>query len=106
MEKRHLDRRLDQMRAEGTSFVTSTNVGGPDGPSVESLRASFDAIVLAGGATAWRDLPIPGREFTGIYQAMEFLPPSNHVQQGDLANHPFSAEGKHVVIIGGGDTGA
>ena len=106
MEKRFLDRRLEQMRAEGTSFLPSTNVGGPDGPSVESLRADFDALVLAGGATAWRDLPIPGRELTGIYQAMEFLPPSNHVQQGDLATHPFSAEGRHVVIIGGGDTGA
>ena len=106
MEKRFLDRRLDQMRAEGTSFLASTDVGGPDGPSVEALRASFDAIVMAGGATAWRDLPIPGRELTGIYQAMEFLPPSNRVQQGELASHPFSAEGQHVVIIGGGDTGA
>ncbi|MGZ4801622.1 MAG: FAD-dependent oxidoreductase, partial [Acidimicrobiia bacterium] len=63
-------------------------------------------IVLAGGATAWRDLPIPGRELAGIYQAMEFLPPANRVQEGDLAEHPFSAKGKHVVIIGGGDTGA
>src|SRR5258708_12612069 len=98
MEKRHLDRRLDQMRAEGTSFVTSTNVGGPDGPSVESLRASFGAIVLAGGATAWRDLPIPGRQFTGIYQAMEFLPPSNHVQPGHLPNHPSSPEPPHLFI--------
>ena len=62
--------------------------------------------MLAGGATAARDLPIPGRELGGIYQAMEFLPPANRVQEGDLAEHPFSAAGKHVVIIGGGDTGA
>jgi glutamate synthase (NADPH/NADH) small chain len=106
MEKRVLDRRLDQMRAEGTEFRTCANVGGPDGPSVEALRAEFDAIVLAGGATAWRDLPIPGRELDGIYQAMEFLPPSNLVQEGDLAEHPFSAKDCRVVIIGGGDTGA
>jgi len=73
---------------------------------VEELRAEFDAIVLAGGATAWRDLPIPGREFEGVYQAMEYLPPSNRVQEGDLERSPIHAEGKHVVIIGGGDTGA
>jgi glutamate synthase (NADPH/NADH) small chain len=106
MEKRFLDRRLEQMRAEGTEFRTSANVGGPDGPSAADVSAEFDALVLAGGATAWRDLPIPGRELAGIYQAMEFLPPSNRVQQGDRATHPFSAEGKRVVIIGGGDTGA
>jgi len=106
MEKRVLERRLEQMRAEGTTFQTSTPVGGPKGVPVESLRAEFDAIVLAGGATAWRDLPIPGRELEGIYQAMEFLPPANRVQEGDLEEHPFSAAGKHVVIIGGGDTGA
>ena len=63
-------------------------------------------MVLAGGATAWRDLPVPGRELTGIYQAMEYLPPSNRVQEGDLDESPISAQGKHVVIIGGGDTGA
>jgi len=65
-----------------------------------------DAVVLAGGATAWRDLPVPGREFQGIYQAMEYLPPSNRVQEGDQAESPISAHEKHVVIIGGGDTGA
>ena len=70
------------------------------------LREEFDAIVLAGGATAWRDLPIPGRELGGIHQAMEFLPWGNRVQQGDLDEPPITAEGKHVVIIGGGDTGA
>jgi glutamate synthase (NADPH/NADH) small chain len=63
-------------------------------------------VVLCGGATAWRDLPIPGREHEGVHQAMEYLPPSNRVQNGDLAESPISAEGKHVVIIGGGDTGA
>jgi glutamate synthase (NADPH) small chain len=104
MEKRFLDRRLDQMRAEGTEFRVNANVGG--NVPVAELQRDFDAIVLAGGATAWRDLPIPGRELTGIYQAMEFLPPSNRVQEGDLTEHPFPATGKHVVIIGGGDTGA
>jgi glutamate synthase (NADPH/NADH) small chain len=104
MEKRHLERRLDQMRAEGTIFHVNANVGG--NIAVDELRNEFDAVVLAGGATAWRDLPIPGRELTGIYQAMEFLPPANRVQEGDLPSHPFPAEGKRVVIIGGGDTGA
>jgi glutamate synthase (NADPH/NADH) small chain len=104
MEKRILERRLDQMSAEGTVFRVGANVG--ENVAVDELRNDFDAIVLAGGATAWRDLPIPGRELGGIYQAMEFLPPANKVQEGDLAEHPFSAAGKHVVIIGGGDTGA
>ncbi len=104
MEKRHLDRRLMQMRAEGTEFRTECNVG--VNMSVDELKNGHDAIVLAGGATAWRDLPIPGRELTGIYQAMEYLPISNRVQEGDLAAPSITAEGKHVVIIGGGDTGA
>jgi glutamate synthase (NADPH/NADH) small chain len=104
MEKRVLDRRLEQMRAEGTEFRVNANVG--QNVSVDELRRDHDALVLAGGATAWRDLPIPGRELTGVYQAMEFLPPANRVQEGDLPEHPFSAAGKHVVIIGGGDTGA
>ena len=73
---------------------------------VEELRAEFDAIVLAGGATVARDLPIPGRELEGVMQAMEFLPLANKVQEGDLDDHPHSARGKRVVIIGGGDTGA
>ena len=104
MEKRHLNRRIDQMREEGTEFITGCNVGVD--VTVEELRASYDAIVLAGGATNWRDLPIPGRDLKGIYQAMEYLPPSNRVQEGDLAESPISSEGKHVVILGGGDTGA
>src|SRR5947209_284344 len=104
MEKRVLERRLDQMRAEGTEFRVNTNVGVD--VTVEQLREEFDAIVLAGGATAWRDLPIPGRELDGIHQAMEFLPWGNRVQQGDIDEPPITAAGKRVVIIGGGDTGA
>ena len=104
MEKRVLDRRLEQMTAEGTEFRTGVEVG-TDLP-VRQLRDEFDAVLLAGGATAWRDLPIPGRELAGVHQAMEYLPPANRVQQGDLAESPISAEGKRVVIIGGGDTGA
>jgi glutamate synthase (NADPH/NADH) small chain len=104
MEKRRLDRRLAQMRAEGTHFRASVDVG--TDITVEQLREDFDAVVLAGGATAWRDLPVPGRDVEGVYQAMEYLPWANHVQQGDIDAPPITAEGKHVVIIGGGDTGA
>jgi glutamate synthase (NADPH/NADH) small chain len=104
MEKRVIERRLEQMRSEGTEFRVNVNVGVD--VTVEELTGGFDAVVLSGGATQWRDLPIPGRELEGIYQAMEFLPPSNRVQEGDLGEHPFSAQGKDVVIIGGGDTGA
>jgi glutamate synthase (NADPH/NADH) small chain len=104
MEKRFIDRRLAQMEAEGTVFRTGVNVGVD--VTVDELRGEFDAIVLAGGATMWRDLPIPGREFDGIHQAMEFLPVGNRVQLGDLDAPTITAEGKHVVIIGGGDTGA
>ncbi len=104
MEKRVLDRRLAQMRAEGTEFRTNIEVG--TDLSMDELRADHDGVVLAIGATAWRDLPIPGRDFTGVYQAMEFLPWANRVQEGDLETAPISAEGKRVVIIGGGDTGA
>jgi glutamate synthase (NADPH/NADH) small chain len=106
MEKRHLERRLEQMRAEGTEFRPGTDVGVDI--AVEELQRDFDAVVLAGGATQWRDLPIPGREFEGVYQAMEFLPWGNRAQEGDLAvdEVPITAAGKAVVIIGGGDTGA
>ena len=104
MEKRHLDRRLAQMEAEGTEFRTNTTVG-VDLP-VDQLRADFDAVVLACGATQWRALPIPGRELDGILQAMEYLPDSNRVQEGDLDAAPVDAAGMDVVIIGGGDTGA
>ncbi|MBU6241745.1 MAG: glutamate synthase subunit beta [Acidobacteria bacterium] len=104
MEKRHIDRRLDQMREEGTEFRTNAQVG--ENVDIDVLRASNDAIVLACGATAWRDLNVPGRELKGIHQAMEYLPIANKVQEGDLDNHPIDAKDKHVVIIGGGDTGA
>ena len=104
MEKRHIERRIDQMRSEGTVFRTNAIVG--ENVDIDVLVASNDAVVLACGATAWRDLPVAGRELNGIHQAMEYLPPSNQVQEGDLATSPISANGKHVVIIGGGDTGA
>jgi glutamate synthase (NADPH) small chain len=104
MEKNRLDRRLDQMRAEGTQFRASVDVGSD--VTAEQLRDEYDAVVLAGGATAWRDLPAPGREVEGVYQAMEYLPWANHVQQGDIDAPPITAAGKDVVIIGGGDTGA
>jgi len=106
MEKRHLDRRLAQMEAEGTEFRTNCDVGVDI--TVDELKATFDAVVLAGGATTARDLAIPGRELTGIYQAMEYLPWGNRAQMGDLdaADTPINAKDAKVVIIGGGDTGA
>ncbi len=104
MEKRHIDRRVAQMEAEGTEFRTSVNAGVD--VTGEQLQSEFDAIVLAGGATQWRDMPIPGRELGGIHQAMEYLPWGNRMQQGDIDEFPITAAGKHVVIIGGGDTGA
>jgi len=104
MEKAVLDRRLAQMAAEGTKFVTSCNVGVDI--TADELRASHDAVVLAGGSTIGRDLPVPGRELSGIHQAMEYLPWANKVQEGDLAEPPITAAGKRVVVIGGGDTGA
>jgi glutamate synthase (NADPH) small chain len=109
MEKRHIDRRLEQMQAEGTQFRSGVNVGVDI--TAEQLRADFDAVVLTGGATAWRDLPIAGRDLEGIYQAMEYLPWANRVQNGDPVlgddgEPPITAKGKRVVIIGGGDTGA
>ena len=104
MEKRHLDRRLAQMEAEGTEFRAGVDIGSD--LTAEELQDSFDAVVLACGATAWRDLPVPGRELRGVYQAMEYLPLANRVQEGDLDSSPITAEGKRVVIIGGGDTGA
>ncbi|MEU4543615.1 glutamate synthase subunit beta [Nonomuraea dietziae] len=100
MEKRHIDRRLEQMRAEGTEFRTSVNVGVDI--TAEQLREQFDAVILSGGATQWRDLPVAGRSLRGVYQAMEYLPPANK----DFENSPINARGKHVVVIGGGDTGA
>jgi glutamate synthase (NADPH) small chain len=105
MEKSQLDRRLGQMRAEGTEFRTNANVG--QNVDIDVLLARYDAVVLAVGATVGRDLAsVPGRDLTGIYQAMEYLPLSNRVQEGDSESSPIDATGKHVVIIGGGDTGA
>ena len=104
LEKRHLDRRLAQMEVEGTEFRANTEIGLDI--TAEELMEGFDAVVLAGGATQWRDLPIPGRELEGIHQAMEYLPQSNRIQEGDRNAEVISAEGKKVVIIGGGDTGA
>ena len=103
MEKRRLDRRLDQLRAEGTAFRVGVEVGVDLG--VEQLRSGSDAIVLACGATDCRGLPVPGRALAGVHPAMEYLTWANRVQEGDVAESPVSAEGKDVVIVGGGDTG-
>ena len=104
MEKSYLDRRLDQMRREGTVFRAGVDVGGE--LSGSDLVERFDAVVLATGATVARDLPIEGRELDGVHQAMEFLPQANRVALGDEVDDQITATGKHVVIIGGGDTGA
>jgi glutamate synthase (NADPH/NADH) small chain len=104
MEKRHINRRIEQMRAEGTKFRTGVEIGRDI--DAAKLRKRYDAVVIAAGATMARDLPVPGRELNGIHQAMEYLPYSNKVQEGDYVTPPVSAEGKHVVVIGGGDTGA
>ncbi len=104
MEKAHLDRRLRQMSQEGVKFRPGVEVGVD--VTMGDLRKRYDAIVLAIGATQWRDLAIPGRELAGVHQAMEYLPGANRVQEGDIDTAPLDAAGKHVVIIGGGDTGA
>jgi len=103
LEKEVIDRRVEQMRAEGTTFVSGVEVG-VDLPAAD--LTGFDAVVLAGGATARRDLPVPGRELTGIHQAMAYLPQANRVQLGDEVADQISASGRRVLIIGGGDTGA
>ena len=116
MEKGLIDRRVDQMQAEGVAFRTGVLVGGKDMPagivndareviSAEQLQADFDAVVLTGGAEVPRDLPVPGRELGGVHFALEFLIPQNKQVAGDKPN-PISAKGKHVVVIGGGDTGS
>jgi glutamate synthase (NADPH/NADH) small chain len=104
MEKQHLERRLDQMRREGTVFRSGVDVG--NDVTGAQLVERFDAVVLALGATVARDLPITGRELGGIHQAMEFLPQSNRASLGEEVEDQIRATGKHVVIIGGGDTGA
>lgn len=104
MEKHHIDRRLAQLEEEGVRFRTGVEIGVD--MSAQDLLDRYDAVILAVGATAWRDLPVPGRELEGIYQAMEYLPIANRVQQGDYETPSITAEGKHVIVIGGGDTGA
>jgi glutamate synthase (NADPH/NADH) small chain len=104
MEKRHLDARLTQMQAEGTRFRAGVEIGRDI--TWDELRRRYDAVVIATGAPVPRDLPIPGRDALGIHFAMEYLTQSNHVQAGDAVAEQISAEGKHVVVLGGGDTGA
>ncbi|MDI1271517.1 MAG: glutamate synthase subunit beta [Polaromonas sp.] len=121
MEKTHIDRRVTQMQAEGVAFRTGVMVGrakdalGKDSKVInwaketitpEQLQKDFDAIVLSGGAEQSRDLPVPGRELAGIHFAMEFLPQQNKVNAGDKVKDQLRADGKHVIVIGGGDTGS
>jgi glutamate synthase (NADPH/NADH) small chain len=116
MEKHHIDRRVDQMKAEGVTFRTGVLVG-KDFPanvtnwaketiSPEQLQKDFDAVILTGGAEQPRDLPVPGRELKGVHFAMDFLPLQNKVDAGDKVKDQILATGKHVVVIGGGDTGS
>ncbi len=104
MEKKVLNRRLKQMRQEGTVFKSGVTIGADI--TGEELLDRFDAVVLAIGSTVARDLPIPGRELAGIHQAMEFLPQANRVAVGQAVADQITATGKHVVVIGGGDTGS
>ena len=104
MEKQHLDKRLEQMRREGTVFRAGVDVGAE--LTGDQLRERYDAVVLAIGSTEARDLGAPGRQLGGIHQAMEFLPQANRVALGEEVDGQITATGKHVVIIGGGDTGA
>ena len=104
MEKHILDRRLKQMEAEGVEFLPNQNVGGE--VDVSKLQEEFDAVLLAGGAQNPRNLDVPGRELKGVHYAMDFLPQQNRSNEGDTVTDQLSAAGKHVVIIGGGDTGA
>ena len=117
MEKSHIDRRIEQMKAEGVVFRTGVLVGAmPEGSKVtndaketvsaEQLKAEFDAVLLTGGAEASRDLPVPGRDLDGVHFAMEFLPMQNKVVAGDKLKAQIKATGKHVIVIGGGDTGS
>jgi len=117
MEKRHIDLRVEQMKAEGVAFRTGVLVGdlpkaskvtnwARETVSAEQLRADFDAVVLAGGAEQSRDLPVPGRDLDGVHFAMEFLPQQNKLNAGDKVKGQIRADGKHVIVIGGGDTGS
>lgn len=104
MEKTHIDRRMEQMEAEGVCFKPNQNVGGNISP--DQLVDEYDAVILAGGAEWPRDLPVPGRELDGVHFAMDFLPSQNKVVAGDKVKEQITATGKHVVVIGGGDTGS
>lgn len=117
MEKSHIDRRVEQMKAEGVVFRTGVLVGAmPKGSkitndakdtiSADELKAQFDAVLLAGGSETSRDLPVPGRDLDGVHFAMEFLPMQNKVVAGDKVKGQIRADGKHVIVIGGGDTGS
>ncbi|MFO1245160.1 MAG: glutamate synthase subunit beta [Ramlibacter sp.] len=117
MEKSHIDRRVEQMQKEGITFRTGVMVGKlPEGSKVtnwakdsvspDELKQQFDAVILCGGSEQSRDLPVPGRDLDGIHFAMEFLPQQNKVNAGDKLGHQLRADGKHVVVIGGGDTGS
>lgn len=117
MEKSHIDRRVAQMEAEGVVFRTSVMVGElPKGSKVtnwakasvtpDELKAGFDAVLLCGGAEQSRDLPVPGRDLDGVHFAMEFLPQQNKINAGDKLKGQLRADGKHVIVIGGGDTGS
>ena len=117
MEKIHIDRRVEQMTAEGVTFRCGVMVGAlPNDSKVtnwaketitpEQLNKDFDAVMLTGGAEQSRDLPVPGRELNGVHFAMEFLPNHNKVNAGDTVKSQLRADGKHVIVIGGGDTGS
>ena len=117
MEKVHIDRRVQQMKGEGVTFRTGVMVGKlPEGSKVtnwaketvspEELQKQFDAVLLTGGAEQSHDLPVPGRDLDGIHFAMEFLPQQNKINAGDKVKGQISASGKHVIVIGGGDTGS
>ena len=117
MEKSHIDRRVAQMQAEGVTIRTGVMIGTlPEGSKVTNwaketispaqLQKDFDAILLAGGSEQSRDLPVPGRDLDGIHFAMEFLPQQNKVNAGDKLKGQLRADGKHVIVIGGGDTGS
>jgi glutamate synthase (NADPH) small chain len=117
MEKSHIDRRIEQMKAEGVTFRTGVLVGAwpkdskvtndaKDTISAEQLKQDFDAVLLTGGSEQSRDLPVPGRDLDGVHFAMEFLPQQNKVVAGDKLKGQIRADGKHVIVIGGGDTGS
>ena len=114
LEKHQIDRRISQMEAEGVEFAPSTYVGKPTDPvadgltvrTPDSLLAEFDAVVMSGGSETPRDLPVPGRELSGVYFAMDFLRQQNKAVAGDRLTNQTLAKGKHVVVIGGGDTGS